>query len=39
MIGGRSATVEELDQALRDFSQRCNNRWIIGRIGYRTTVQ
>jgi hypothetical protein len=37
--GGRShrfRTVEELNQALRDFARRFNNHWIIGRIGYRT---
>jgi hypothetical protein len=32
----RYRTVEELDQALRDFAHRFNNHWIIGRIGYRT---
>ncbi len=32
----RFRTVEELDQALRDFARRFNNHWIIGRIGYRT---
>ncbi len=32
----RFRTVEELNQALRDFARRFNNHWIIGRIGYRT---
>jgi len=32
----RFQTVAELNQALRDFVRRFNNRWIIGRIGYRT---
>ena len=32
-------TVEELDRALREFAQRFNNHWIIGRIGYRTPAQ
>jgi putative transposase len=32
----RFRTVEELNQALRDFAHRFNNHWIIGRIGYRT---
>jgi putative transposase len=35
----RFRTVEELGQALRDFAQRFNNHWIIGRIGYRTSAQ
>ena len=35
----RFRTVGELDQALRDFAQRFNNHWIIGRIGYRTPAQ
>ena len=32
----RFRTVEELNQALRDFAHRFNNHWIIGRISYRT---
>jgi len=32
----RFRTVEEPNQALRDFARRFNNHWIIGRIGYRT---
>jgi hypothetical protein len=32
----RFRTVEELNQALRDFARRFNSRWIIERIGYRT---
>jgi putative transposase len=32
----RFRTVEELNQAPRDFAWRFNNHWIIGRIGYRT---
>ncbi len=32
----RYRTVEALNQALRDFTHRFNNHWIIGRIGYRT---
>ncbi len=32
----RFGTVDELNQALRDFARRFNNHWIIGRIGYRT---
>jgi len=32
-------TVEELHQALREFAQRFNHHWIIGRIGYRTPAQ
>lgn len=32
----RFRTVEELNQALREFARRFNNHWIIGRIGYRT---
>lgn len=32
----RYRTVEELNQALRNFVHRFNNHWIIGRIGYRT---
>ena len=32
----RFRTVEELNQALRDFARRFNNHWIIARIGYRT---
>jgi hypothetical protein len=35
----RFRTVEELGQALRDFAQRFNHHWIIGRIGYRTPAQ
>ena len=35
----RFRPVEELDQALRNFAQRFNNHWIIGRIGYRTPAQ
>ena len=31
----RFRTVEELNQALRDFARRFNNHWIIGRISYR----
>ena len=30
--------VAELSQALRDFAHRLNNHWIIGRIGYQTSV-
>ncbi|MBM3739986.1 MAG: DDE-type integrase/transposase/recombinase [Acidobacteria bacterium] len=32
-------TVEELHRALREFAQRFNHHWIIGRIGYRTPAQ
>jgi putative transposase len=32
----RFRTVEELNQALRDFARRFNNHWIIARIGDRT---
>jgi transposase InsO family protein len=32
----RVRTVEELNQALREFAHRFNNHWIIGWIGYRT---
>lgn len=32
----RYRTVAELNQALREFAERFNNHWIIGRIGYRT---
>jgi putative transposase len=32
----RFRTVEELNQALRDFARRFKNHWIIGRMGYRT---
>ena len=35
----RFGTVEELNQALRDFAHRFNNHWIMGRLGYRTPAQ
>lgn len=35
----RFPSVDELDAALKDFAQRYNNRWIIGRLGYRTPAQ
>jgi putative transposase len=35
----RFGTVAELDAALREFRDRFNQHWIIGRIGYRTPAQ
>jgi transposase InsO family protein len=35
----RFGTVAELDTALREFRDRFNQHWIIGRIGYRTPAQ
>ncbi len=34
----RYRTVEQLNDALRDFTHRFNNHGIIGRIGYRTAA-
>jgi transposase InsO family protein len=35
----RFSTVTELEAALREFRERFNHQWIIGRIGYRTPAQ
>jgi transposase InsO family protein len=35
----RFGTAAELDRALREFRDRFNQHWIIGRIGYRTPAQ
>ena len=32
-------SVEQLNLALREFAQRFNERWILGRLGYRTPAQ
>ena len=32
-------SVEQLNAALREFAQRFNERWILGRLGYRTPAQ
>ena len=34
-----SDAVEELHRALREFAERSNNPWAIGRIGYRMPTQ
>jgi putative transposase len=35
----RFGSVTELGRVLREFSDRLNQRWIIGRIGYKTPAQ
>jgi putative transposase len=35
----RFSTVAELEASLREFRERFNHHWIIGRIGYRTPAQ
>ena len=35
----RFATITELEAPLREFRDRFNHHWIIGRIGYRTPAQ
>jgi transposase InsO family protein len=35
----RFGSVAELDTSLREFRDRLNQHWIIGRIGYRTPAQ
>ena len=32
-------SIEQLNAALREFAQRFNERWILGRLGYRTPAQ
>jgi transposase InsO family protein len=32
-------TIEELRQALQDFKERHNQKWLVGRLGYRTPSQ
>lgn len=32
-------SIEQLNLALREFAQRFNERWILGRLGYRTPAQ
>ena len=32
-------TVDELQQALLEFKESCNRRWLIARLGYKTPWQ